>query len=216
MYACMYVYIIFSMHGAGEIHSCDPKFNVLCGIEGCIRTYKNYASFRKHIKTHNIIEQERDQDNETADEQCSVAQLDSSESDLVQNDNENSNHNDIFQHALFILKLKELHKVTQVAISDIISDVSLIIECQTTKIRKKALAAMDSEASDHESFKKAFEIDNPFNHLSTEYLQTKYFHEHMGLVVSSKLLLIVPTQIITMTDVHMHAGAQGNSSCQAI
>ena len=48
---------------------------------------------------------------------------------------------------------------------------------------------MESEAS--ESFKKAFEIDNPFNHLNTDYLQTKYFCEHMGLVVSSKFLLIV-------------------------
>ena len=123
-----------------------------------------------------------------------MALLDSSGLDL---DNESSNH-DIFQHALFILKLRELHKVSQAAVSDIISDVSLMIECQTTKIRKKAFAAMDSEASDHESFKKAFEIDNPFKHLSTEYLQTKYFREHMGLVVSSKLLLIVPNQTIAM------------------
>ena len=34
----------------GAVHSHQSGFSVLCGIDGCPRTYRNYQSFRRHIK----------------------------------------------------------------------------------------------------------------------------------------------------------------------
>ena len=37
----------------GAIHAYEPNFHLVCGIDGCPRTYKNYHSFRKHLqRTH--------------------------------------------------------------------------------------------------------------------------------------------------------------------
>ena len=33
----------------GAVHSHDPNFLITCGVCGCVRTYKNYHSFRKHL-----------------------------------------------------------------------------------------------------------------------------------------------------------------------
>ena len=40
-------------------HSNDPSFHVLCGLDGCPRTYKRVVSFRNHlIRKHNIYGKE--------------------------------------------------------------------------------------------------------------------------------------------------------------
>lgn len=38
-----------------RIHKSDPNFHVLCGIDGCPKTYTNFVSFRNHlIRKHSI------------------------------------------------------------------------------------------------------------------------------------------------------------------
>ena len=32
----------------GRVHKNDPGFHVLCGIEGCAKTYTNFYSLRNH------------------------------------------------------------------------------------------------------------------------------------------------------------------------
>ena len=33
----------------GYVHAHDPNFNVVCGIEGCTRSYINFMSYRRHL-----------------------------------------------------------------------------------------------------------------------------------------------------------------------
>ena len=32
-----------------SVHAYDPRFFVLCGVDGCTRTYRNFYSFKKHM-----------------------------------------------------------------------------------------------------------------------------------------------------------------------
>lgn len=44
------------------VHSSDPRFNVVCGIDGCSRSYHTFSGFYSHIyrqhKTSGIIQRE--------------------------------------------------------------------------------------------------------------------------------------------------------------
>ena len=40
----------------GRIHRNEPNFHVVCGIDGCIKTFKNFLSLKNHlIHKHNIV-----------------------------------------------------------------------------------------------------------------------------------------------------------------
>ena len=32
-----------------SVHSSDPRFNVMCGIDGCARTYRTFSGLHSHI-----------------------------------------------------------------------------------------------------------------------------------------------------------------------
>ena len=38
----------------GSVHSHQAGFEVVCGIQGCPRTYKNYHSFLKHLRRKHL------------------------------------------------------------------------------------------------------------------------------------------------------------------
>ena len=37
------------MHHIGSVHMHEAGFHICCGIDGCPRTYKNFASYRQHL-----------------------------------------------------------------------------------------------------------------------------------------------------------------------
>jgi len=37
------------MRHIGALHAHEAGFHICCGIAGCSRTYKNFASFQKHL-----------------------------------------------------------------------------------------------------------------------------------------------------------------------
>jgi hypothetical protein len=81
----------------------------------------------------------------------------------------------------FLLMLKERHNMTQTAISFAIDSVKKLITCASNDVMATASATgvnIDSENID------------PFHGLETEYFQTKYYKEHLGLVVSSSYCIL--------------------------
>lgn len=43
-------------------HGSDPNFHLLCGLDGCPRTYRRFVSFRNHlIRKHNFKLRDEDQ-----------------------------------------------------------------------------------------------------------------------------------------------------------
>ena len=50
------------LHHMRRTHSSDPNFHMVCGLEGCPRTYKRFSSFRNHVRRkHNLIYNGRDE-----------------------------------------------------------------------------------------------------------------------------------------------------------
>ena len=93
----------------GAVHSHQSGFSVVCGIDGCPRTYLNYHSFRRHIKQKHPFA-------------CDVCELSSNVTDMQTIGDENGSEdlsggsfgdslnqspNKKRSTALFLLKLKE-------------------------------------------------------------------------------------------------------------
>lgn len=91
--------------------------------------------------------------------------------------------------ALFLLKLKEQRRISQVAIDDIVvGSRGLVSQCiqhvQAGVRAKLAEAGLDPESINglDDVFKNCID---PFDNIETSYLQEKYYLEQLGLVVSS-------------------------------
>lgn len=97
---------------------------------------------------------------------------------------------DAHQRALFLLKSREVHKISQMALNDIIADFTLMTKAVLEDVQRRvqsALVANSISPSDIIGLNDIFEdaeLKDPFHSLLTEHLQTKYYREHMGLVVS--------------------------------
>lgn len=80
--------------------------------------------------------------------------------------------------ARFLLTLKEQHRLTQVAINHLVSQVKEIVECIINDVKtgvEKVLVENSFVTSndDLQCFNKCYEITNPFTGLETEYRQKK-------------------------------------------
>ena len=101
------------------------------------------------------------------------------------------------QHAsaLFLLKLKESKRLSQVAIDDIVHEweglFSHSVQQLHARIRAK-LASIGIDVNDIEGLNEVFrDVPNPFEGLETRHKQEKFYREKLGLVVSLSLTYIV-------------------------
>ena len=90
--------------------------------------------------------------------------------------------------ALFLMKLKELYRLSQVAIDYVVSGCRELIKdtCQRLKagVRQK-LAETGVDANTTQAIDTVFdELYDPFTGLDTEYIQSKYINETFKVVVS--------------------------------
>lgn len=90
--------------------------------------------------------------------------------------------------ALFIMKAKQVHKVSQSSLNDLLQDVTMevehkvgLLEAEVSSVLASRGISMDSELLS--LFRKP-EIIKPFDGLETEYLQKSFFRESFGIVVS--------------------------------
>ena len=93
--------------------------------------------------------------------------------------------------ALFILKMKEQRRMTQVAVDDIVegykSLFSSTVQCLKARVRAKlADEGLTSTLCD-DVFEDAI---FPFNGIETAHLQEKYFQELIGIIVSYSIISI--------------------------
>lgn len=114
----------------GCVHAHEPNFHIVCGINGCPCTYKNYYSFCKHLhRSHPLC---------MSTHEMSTHQMLSGDSreDLGDTFSESTSYyvpvegtevtEEAARHsaALFIIKTKEVLNITQTATSQIVNDVS--------------------------------------------------------------------------------------------
>ena len=86
--------------------------------------------------------------------------------------------------ALFLLKTSEKHKLPLSSLEDHMQDVQQLISIILDHVQAKS--AESSSASDANSPEGGIDV---FAGLHSTYQQTKYFKEHLGLIVSYNILL---------------------------
>ena len=89
--------------------------------------------------------------------------------------------------ALFLLKLKEHRRLSQVALDDIVEEwgglFSHAVKRLSARVREK-LSSSGIDVEDIDGLDDMFEdIPDPFKGLKTRFLQEKYYRESLGLVV---------------------------------
>ena len=102
--------------------------------------------------------------------------------------------------ALFLLKMKEQRRISQVAVDDIVEGCRSII-CQTLSHVQAGVKAKLAEVgmdSDTIGLENVFDQDSmdPFRGLETCYLQEKYFREKLNLIVSNCVKLLIGSFMI--------------------
>ena len=180
----------------GCVHAHEPNFHIVCGIQGCPRTYKNYHSFRKHLRRHHpdcmsSNETERviaTDDTIIDDVDCSMIE----EVEVTEHAEETRQERKK-SAALFVIKTKEVLNISQTATDQILNDVSDMMRNTVHHVERKVscvLAANNITVGEelHKIFNE--HLENPFCGLETQYAQQKYFRDHLGLVVRSVLLLL--------------------------
>ena len=89
--------------------------------------------------------------------------------------------------ALFLLKLKEFRKISQVAIDDIINECGDVFSHTILRLHadvRANLAASGVDESVIEGLREVFDnLPGPFQGLETRHLQEKFYRDHLGLVV---------------------------------
>ena len=93
------------------------------------------------------------------------------------------------QAALFLLKAKEVHKISQTALDSMISEYSLLIQHTVKQLQSNVLTALQKNRIElnkinglNDAFTDVTSID-PFHHLKSEYMQNKYYKDNLGLTV---------------------------------
>lgn len=187
----------------GAVHARDSNFYVQCGIQGCVRTYRKFYSFKKHVYRHHkvqlnssIPQQNTETSGNSATSRSTLIAFPDDEDEL---DFLNTcslgipsliTYDYTEQAALFVLKAKHIHKISQSSMDDLLADISSMIADRVHYIQNKVQQTASISSSALEAFKHQAVL-NPFRGLTTRYLQLKYYREHFGLLVSELRLLHV-------------------------
>ena len=179
------------MRHVGSVHSFEPDFKITCGIGGCARQYRNFRSFKKHIHRRHafVLDESRVDDQHDSDIHCEEEEI----TRPFSTDNEQLYSSDLKRSAaLFLLKSKEMGRVSQVALNSIVSDVAQLFQARVTKLKHEVISALQNSTSTRASDETVTTIDrlfdqeeicNPFSGLEYEYQQKKYFKEELNMLV---------------------------------
>lgn len=197
---------VFEAHGSD-----NGSFFYTCVVPSCIHRFKSgstYSGFLTHCMRKHPGWREA-----LRNDECHTSSLSStsstgsmsegtdvlSDEDMVIEDlgyaNESADNNGCRDErtvnidvmgAQFLLNLKEKYKVTQVALDFVLNAVVKFISIASAEIKHKVfdkLKELNGE-SDLEDLNDCFLPINPFSQLRTEYEQTKFYKEQLGLIVS--------------------------------
>lgn len=174
----------------GTVHAHDPNFYLQCVVDGCPRTYTNYSSFRKHLRLKHC--------------EHLIAAPSIPESDFEERGNEmiDLNEASIFEDehlklrssALFLLKAKEVYRLTQWSLNNVMEEVRTIVQQTLREVERQVLlnlSANGMEINEMIGLREIFhdqELCEPFKSLRTEYLQQTVYKQLFQLVVSIILI----------------------------
>lgn len=187
------------------VHAHDPHFHICCGIGGCARTYSNFFSFKKHLYRRHRDHLELNGPFTTTsglegstlhDDEEDTNDYPDVEDYLPDEPSNPTPYEHMKQMALFLLKTKEIRKVSQSALEGIITDFTLILQQSIHTLRSdvnRCLSASGVSISTFDGLGDIFEDSrklNPFNQLESKFLQEKFFREHLDLLVCFYIMFL--------------------------
>ena len=90
--------------------------------------------------------------------------------------------------ALFLMKAKEVNKVSQVCLDGLVEDVTSLLQMKVLKLEADVCRVLDASGIEIDSQLSAVfhshEVMSPFRGIETEFLQKNFYRENLGHVVS--------------------------------
>ena len=176
----------------GSVHSCEPNLHLTCGIKGCPRTYTSYRCFRKHLfKSHVAF-----MDTSTSEQPSNSLDINNDDDQtLLPSNSAALQPQTTPKHAaaLFLLKAKGGHRVSQRALDGLIGEFSELLSTTVTSVGNAVKECIGDSGVDSETMTKINELFSnrvytmPFEGLQTAYLQQRYYAKFFNLVVSRSL-----------------------------
>ena len=175
----------------GRCHRADPDFHIVCGIEDCTRTFRNYNAYRKHVrKKHSAILEapnrvENIENNELENEDLSEP-FEEPEIDVECQNGQIKRNN-----ALSLMKIKEVGKLTQQSLDVVVDQTTQVVRNTVDVLKRDTVACLQAIGVDSETvpgLEELFDRDvvsDPFKDLENRTQQLQYFRENFNLVVSN-------------------------------
>lgn len=208
-------------------HAHQAGFKITCGIGGCQRTFRTFRTYENHISAMHrhqpdaVLESpsvgSRDGANDDMDVGCEVT--DNLEN-LRQGEGARNLSADLTEAsslqlqrscALFLMGLKEKHKLTQGALQSVIEGVTSLQQERIGVLHSMACSKLMAEGIEHSSvpgLDALFSVDGdygrPFAGLETQHQQDKYYKTHFQFIVSTIVRAMFYVQ-------RMHFTARGES-----
>ena len=188
----------FLMKHIKRVHASQPGFKITCGVDGCqrtfttMKTYENHKSSVHHRDRHHLSEEVATHGNDTNTSELALqnASDDNVGDDLQESDNAPNEETTKRDAAVWILKTRECHKLTQTAMTGIVDEVGSLIEsvmADTYFAVKDVLSKEGINAHDIPELVKIFHppsiYASPFQGLHTQYLHQQYMKTHFNYVV---------------------------------
>ena len=196
-----------------EAHSSEPGFCYTCGIDGCTSSFNLFSSLSSHLsRKHPLFVEPASptevgtvgttSDCDSALDPCDVLHdsiscdsafdscddIDSELEDAAYPYSVSSTASAKRSAALFLLTLKEKHKVTQTAIDFAVSQVSSMTDFIVQDIQSSLQHTLQEHLLDNNQLlpmlDECFLKNNPFEGLETEHKQSKFYRTEFGLIVS--------------------------------
>lgn len=180
-------------------HSHQPGFSITCGLNGCLRSFSSFQSFRNHVYSYHGGESSLDQQ-QTADGKSDGT------GDIGGDDGDDDGDGDdgiTFDSevretppsqrnaAMFLMGLKEKYMITQVALQGVIEGVTNLVQSHLdalhSQVQQQLLQSGVSQAAIdgiQPLFSECGTYAHPFQGLETQYQQLKFYRQHFKLIVS--------------------------------
>ena len=178
----------------GRAHGNCEGFQITCGVEGCQTTFRNFRCFKNHLRRdHHLLGTKETEEAGSFNslDQDPFTEDPGNEPQVLQDNAPPDPLQQLKQRALWILKLKERRKLTQVTLDEVLHDVTELCTDLVTllgesvmELLKSAGVSLECVPGLQELFAEDSDFCKPFKNLDTHYKQLAFSRAHFNLVVS--------------------------------
>ena len=165
----------------GRVHSHDPGFHMVCGINDCPRTFRKYYSFRKHLhRSHPDVFKDNIRVSNPVEVEENYHEFEGEAESSIENETDKR----LRSSALFLLKAKEIDRINQSSLESLMNDITVIVEQTLDEVEARSTFLTDDARKELSEIVNDPTLRNPFLSLHSEYLQKNQYKNLFGLVVS--------------------------------